>query len=54
MILNKPDGMSGFLLLMKVESWRMSLEVFSKGLLDKLQLELNESGNYFTMLRGKS
>ncbi|KAJ6752985.1 ENDOSULFINE [Salix koriyanagi] len=39
---------------LQVESWRMSLEVFSKGLLDKLQLALNESGNYLTMLRGMS
>ncbi|KAJ6752992.1 ENDOSULFINE, partial [Salix koriyanagi] len=33
---------------LQVESWQIMLEVFSKGLLDKLQLELNESGNYFT------
>jgi hypothetical protein len=32
----------------------MSLGVFSKGFLDKLQLELNECGNYLTMMRGKS
>ncbi|KAG6743039.1 hypothetical protein POTOM_053984 [Populus tomentosa] len=37
---------------LQVESWRMSLGVFSKGFLDKLQLELNESGNYLTMMRG--
>ncbi|KAJ6371160.1 hypothetical protein OIU77_001628 [Salix suchowensis] len=37
---------------LQVESWQIMLEVFSKGLLDKLQLELNESGNYLYNVEG--